>query len=135
MIHSVMVCEKIFTPSQHALMVEDGAFSHKIDYFTIFQEIQNPKGHQNCIIGSKVRAILLKGWILTVGGVAWGRVCAQPAKQALLQFVFGNYFASRLYFLESLIYIEERKKILSFQLKKWLCQGLLYKKRSYLLFN
>ena len=29
-------------------------------------------------------AILLNGWILPVGGVASGRVCAQPAKQACL---------------------------------------------------
>ena len=41
------------------------------------KEILNPY----CITGSKVMAILLNGWILPVGGVALGRVCAQPAKQ------------------------------------------------------
>ena len=45
-------------------MVEDGAFSHKIDYVTIFKEILNLEGHPNCIAGSKVTGILLNGWIL-----------------------------------------------------------------------
>ena len=42
-------------------MVEDGAFSHKIDYVTIFEEILNLEGHLDCITGLKVTAILLKG--------------------------------------------------------------------------
>ena len=63
-------------------MDEDGAFSHKIDYVTFFQEILNLEGHPNCITGSKVTVILLNAWILPVGGAASGRVCAQPAKQA-----------------------------------------------------
>ena len=46
-------------------MVEDGAFSHKIDYFTIVF-IPNLEGHLNCTIGSKVMAILLNGWILPI---------------------------------------------------------------------
>ena len=33
----------------------------KKDYVAIFMEILNPEGHQNCITGSKVRAILLNG--------------------------------------------------------------------------
>ena len=40
-------------------MVKNGAFSHKIDYITIFEEIQNVEGHQNCITGARVTAILL----------------------------------------------------------------------------
>ena len=44
--------------------------------------ILNLKGYQNFIIGSKVTAILLSGWILPIGGVALARVSAQPAKQA-----------------------------------------------------
>ena len=65
-------------------MVEYGAFRHEINYVTIFLEILNPKERQNCITGSKVTAILLNGWILFVSGIASGRVCAQPAKQASL---------------------------------------------------
>ena len=57
-------------------MVEDGAFSHKINYVTIFQEILNLEGHQNPITGSIITAILLNGLVLPVGGVASGRVCA-----------------------------------------------------------
>ena len=36
----------------------------------------NPEEHQNCISGSKVTVLLLKGFSLPIGGVALGRVCA-----------------------------------------------------------
>ena len=73
--HSVLVCENIFT-APHALMVEDGAFSHKI-------EILNPEGHPNCITGSKVTAILLNWWILPIGGASAVKgLRLQPAQQA-----------------------------------------------------
>ena len=46
----------------------------------LFQEILNLKGHQKCITGSRVKAILLNGWIFPIGqsGEAslW-RVCYQ----------------------------------------------------------
>ena len=42
-------------------MVEDGAFSLKIDHITIVKEILNLKGLPNFIIGSKVTVILLNG--------------------------------------------------------------------------
>ena len=51
-------------------MVEDGAFSHKIDYIPIFLENLNLGGHLNRFIGSKVTAILLNGWALTIGGAS-----------------------------------------------------------------
>ena len=63
-------------------MVEDDAFSHKIDYVTSFWEVLNSEGHPNRITGTKSTAILLNVWILPVGGVALGRVCTQPAKQS-----------------------------------------------------
>ena len=47
----------------------------------------NTKGHQNCIIGSKVPTILLKGLFLPIGGVYWegsAPAALQPAKQACL---------------------------------------------------
>ena len=50
---------KISLRRLHALIVVDGAFSHKRDYVTIFLEIQNLEGHQNSTTGSKVMAILL----------------------------------------------------------------------------
>ena len=58
---------KISLRRRHALTVADGAFSHKIDYVTIFQEIINPKVHPNHNTGSKVTATL------------------QPAQQACLR--------------------------------------------------
>ena len=51
-------------------MVEYRAFSHKIEYAAIFFEILNLEGHTNRITGSKVTAILLKGWILPIGGAS-----------------------------------------------------------------
>ena len=45
----------------------------------------NPEGHQNPISGSKVTAILLKGWILPIGGASAGEgLRLQPAQQACL---------------------------------------------------
>ena len=51
-------------------MVEDGAFSHIIDYVTIFKEILNLEGLPNCITGLKVLSILLIGWILSFSGAS-----------------------------------------------------------------
>ena len=64
-------------------MVEDGAFSHKIDYLTSFKEILNLEGHPNRITCSKVMEILLNGWILLIGGAsAVKSLRVQPAQQA-----------------------------------------------------
>ena len=41
----------------------------------VISNFLNPKGHHNLISGSKVTAILLKGLILPMGGVASGRIC------------------------------------------------------------
>ena len=57
-------------------MVEDAAFSEKIDYVPFFRENLNLEGHLNCFIGLKVMMILVNGGILPWGGVASGRVCA-----------------------------------------------------------
>ena len=47
----------------------------------------NPEGHQNPISGSKVTAILVKGWILPIGGASSGRVCACSLRSRLVCFV------------------------------------------------
>ena len=52
---------------RHAQTVRDNSSSYKLDYVTTFL---NPKGHQNPINGSKVTAILLKGWVSPVGGAS-----------------------------------------------------------------
>jgi hypothetical protein len=49
---------------------------NEIDYVIMIKNFLNPKGHQNPISASKAMAILLKGWILSIGGVVSGRVCA-----------------------------------------------------------
>ena len=51
-------------------MVEDGAFSHKIDYVAIFLEILNFEGYQNLITGSRVTFILLNVLILPIDGAS-----------------------------------------------------------------
>ena len=67
-IHTYIYCRSAFR-------VINRAFNHKVDYFAQVQEILNPEGFQNCIIGSKVTAILLDRWILPMGAVAFGMVC------------------------------------------------------------
>ena len=47
-------------------MVKD-AFSHKMDYVTIFEESLNIEEHQNRVTGSRVLATLLNGLILPIG--------------------------------------------------------------------
>ena len=56
---------KILLRRRHTSMVKNGAFSHKIDYNTIFLEILNLKEHQNCIIGSRGKAILMNEWFFS----------------------------------------------------------------------
>ena len=50
--------------------------SYNIDKVTMILTFLYPKGPQNSFSGSKVTAILPKGWIWPIGGVASGRVCA-----------------------------------------------------------
>ena len=69
---------------RHALTIADGAFSHKIDYVTIYKKSLNPEEHPNRITGSKVTAIFLNGWILPVGGASSGRVCSCSLRSRLV---------------------------------------------------
>ena len=47
------------------------------------KDFLNPEGHQNPISGSKVTAILLKGWILPIDGASLGEgLGLQHAQQA-----------------------------------------------------
>ena len=48
-------------------MVRNGAFSHNIEYITIFKEILNLEIHQNRTTDSRITAILLNGWIFLIG--------------------------------------------------------------------
>ena len=55
---------------RHAQTVRDSSSSYKIDYVIVIKTFLIPEWHQNCICGSKVTAILLKGWILPIGGAS-----------------------------------------------------------------
>ena len=57
---------------RHAQTVRVSTSSYKIDYVIMIQNFLNPKGHQNASSGSKVTAILLKGWIWPIGGASAG---------------------------------------------------------------
>ena len=66
-------------------MVRGTSFSYKIDYFAFILDIINPEGHQNCIIGSKVTAILLRGWIWSIVLVKLHQVgCALSLESTLV---------------------------------------------------
>ena len=58
--------------------------SYKIDYVIVIKNFLSPKGHQNCFSGSKVKVILLKGWILSIDGVSSGRVCICSLRSRLV---------------------------------------------------
>ena len=60
----------------HAQTVGGSSSSYKIDYVIVIQNFLNPKGHQIPSVVQKLRPISLKGWILPIGVVASGRVCA-----------------------------------------------------------
>ena len=63
---------KISLRRRHALLVEDGGFSHKIycNIYIFFIEILYLEGHPNCITCSRVAAILLNMWIVPIGGAS-----------------------------------------------------------------
>ena len=68
---------------RHAQTVRDSTSSYKVDYVIVIKNFLNPEGHQNPISGSKITAMLLKGWILPIGGVSSGEgLRLQPAQQA-----------------------------------------------------
>ena len=73
-IHSFINSVSLFLPqlngARHAQTVRDSSSSYKIDYVIVIKSFLNPEGHQHPINGSKVTAILLKGWILPVGGAS-----------------------------------------------------------------
>ena len=75
---------KISLRRRHAKTFGYEASTHKIDYVNKFEEILNLEGHQNCITGSRVTAILLNGWTLPIGEAASGRVCACSLRSRLV---------------------------------------------------
>ena len=55
---------------RHAQTIWEISSSYKINYVIVIKNFLNLEGHQNPIIGSKFTAILLKGWILPIGGAS-----------------------------------------------------------------
>ena len=54
---------------RYAQAIRDKSSSYRIDFVILIKNILNLEEHQNPISGSKVMIILLKGLILTIGGV------------------------------------------------------------------
>ena len=54
----------------------------KIAYIIVIKTFLNPEGHKNTISGSKNSVILLKEWIMRIGGVELGRVLSAPALES-----------------------------------------------------
>ena len=50
----------------------------------VIKNFLNPEGHPNPISGSQVTVILLKGWILPIGGASLERVCACSLRSRLV---------------------------------------------------
>ena len=67
---------------RHAQTVRVSTSSYKIDYVIMIKNFLNPEGHQNPFSGSKVTAILLKGWIWPIGGASRGGSALQPSQKA-----------------------------------------------------
>ena len=57
----------------------------------VIKNFLNIKDHQNRITGSKVTAILVRGKMLPIGGVASGRVCARNLHSRLVLVLFDNF--------------------------------------------
>ena len=70
--------------SRHAQTVRVSTSSYKIDYVIIIKNFLNPKGHQNPFSGSKVMAILVKGWIWPIGGASAGQGLACSLRSRLV---------------------------------------------------
>ena len=103
---SIKWVRKPFPPTalrrRHAQTVRDSSSSYKKDYVIVLKNFLNPKGHQNPISGSNVTVILLKGWILSIGEFASGRVCACSLRSRLVIFqCINNYSFTPIRLLKS----------------------------------
>ena len=55
-----------------------------LDYVIVIKNFLNPEGRHKLINCSRVKPILLKGWIFPIGWVASGRVCACSLRTRLV---------------------------------------------------
>ena len=75
----------------------------------VIKNFLNPEGHQNPIRGSKVMAILMKGWILRIGGASAGEGLPCSLRSWLvsvvLQFLRGCCIAQQVLAVTSVSYL------------------------------
>ena len=71
---------------RHAQTVRYSTSSYKIDYVIVIKNFLNLKGPHNLISGSKVTAILLKGWVLPIGGASAGEGLSCSPRSRLVSF-------------------------------------------------
>ena len=74
-------------PVFRPLFKDMASLSHAIDYVIVMRSFPNPEWHQNCISGSEVKIILLKGLILPIGEVALGKSAPAACAARLLFFL------------------------------------------------
>ena len=85
-----------------AMSLRDRSSSYKIDFVIVIKNFFIPEGHQNPISGSKVTAILRRGWILPIGGASAGEgLRLQPAQQACFNICDNKDLASLTLFVEN----------------------------------
>ena len=65
----------------HAQTVRDSSSNNKLNYILVIMNFLNPEGHQNPISGSKLTAILLKGWNLPNGIILVGQILTYLGSQ------------------------------------------------------
>jgi hypothetical protein len=76
---------------RHAQTVRNSSSSYKIDYVIVLKNFLILKGHQNQIIGLTVTVILLKGWILPIGGALAVEGVRSTGLPRLICFVNDNF--------------------------------------------
>ena len=90
----------------------------------MFMNFLNPEGQQNPISGSKVKAILLKGWILSIERVASGRVYVCSLHSRLV-FSITSYFFF-LVFIAECCYFPTASGILKYSLRVYVILEALH---------
>ena len=112
---------------RHAQTVRDSSSSYKIDYVIVIRSFLNPEGHQNPRNGSKVTAILLKGWILPVGGAS-AVEGLQSTGLPRLVFFFLQFFPLICNFLPALVLM-----LLSAHVKRFSVSHIIFSPLHFLL--
>ena len=94
-IHSLIQSVSLFLPQLYAAAtpkrLEIALPVIKETIIIVIKNFLNPEGHQNPISGSKVTAILLKGWALSIGGASLWRVWACSLRSRLASNIYEIY--------------------------------------------